>query len=150
MDPVEAAKKYFDTGKVMQLGTLRDGQPRVNSVYYVPADDYRSVYWMSEPKRRHSEDIQKEPRAAGAIAIKTGWPVIGLQFVGMASEVTQINEISGVIEKYNVKYENVAKGFVERFKAGSNQHSLYRLDMTTIELFDQQNFAGDPIEIYLS
>lgn len=149
MELMAFAKKYFDEGRVMQLGTSHEGQPRVNSVFYVPSDDYRTVYWMSEPRRRHSEDIVREPRVAGAVAIKIDWPVVGLQFTGEASVVDDEDEISTIIEKYNQKYDYVADGFVERFKAGTNKHLLYRLSIASLELFDQENFAGDPVTVQL-
>lgn len=133
----------------MQLGTSHDGQPRVNSVYYVASSDCRAVYWMSEPRRRHSEDVANETRVAGAIAIKTDWPVIGLQFTGEASVVEDTDEMTDVIEVYNQKFDYMAEGFVERFKEGKNKHLLYKMTIKTLELFDQQNFAGDPVLIEL-
>ncbi len=149
MDLLEAAKKCFDEGRVMQLGTSHKGQPRVNSVYYAASDDYRSVYWMSEPRRRHSIDLVDEPRTAGAIAVKEDWPVIGLQFIGMADEVHDLDEIRMAADKYNRKYDYVAEGFVKRYQEGKNKHLFYKLTITDLELFDQVNFAGDPIGIRL-
>lgn len=149
MNPLESVKECFDQGRVMQLGTSHDGQPRVNSVYYVASSDCRNVYWMSEPHRRHSEDIAIEARVAGAIAIKTDWPVMGLQFDGEASVVEDAEEMAGVIEAYNQKYDYVAEGFAERFKEGRNKHLLYKMTLKTLELFDQQNFAGNPVAIEL-
>lgn len=147
MNSSEFVKKYLDEGQVMQLGTSHDGQPRVNTVFYVPSDDYRAVYWMSEPRRRHSEDIANDARVAGAIAIKTDWPVVGLQFIGQASVVDGEEEMTIIIKKYNQKYDYVAEGFVERFKEGTNKHLLYRMSITSMELFDQENFAGDAVAI---
>ncbi len=149
MNPLEIAKKCFDEGKVMQLGTSHEGHPRVNSVYYITSDDYHNVYWMSEPRRQHSKDIKVDPRVAGAIAIDTNWPVVGLQFIGMANEVDDLDEIKDITDKYNAKYDYVAEGFVERYKAGRNKHLFYRLALTSLELFDQENFAGDPVEVPL-
>lgn len=143
----DVALKCFAEGKVMQLGTSQGEQPRVNSVYYVTSDNCRSVYWMSEPRRRHSEDILQNPLVAGAIALKTDWPVVGLQFAGRAMVVDDINELAVVVDKYNEKYDYVAKGFVDRFKDGTNKHSVYKLDITTLELFDQEHFAGDPVTV---
>ena len=149
MNPFESAVKCFNQGRVMQVGTSHDGQPRVNSVYYVASSDCRNVYWMSEPRRRHSEDIANETRVAGAIAVKADWPVIGLQFTGEASVVDDIEEMTGVIEAYNQKYDYMAEGFVERFNEGKNKHLLYKMTIKTLELFDQENFAGDPVTIEL-
>jgi uncharacterized protein YhbP (UPF0306 family) len=149
MSPLDSAKKCFDEGRVMQLGTSHDGQPRVNTVFYVASADCRSVYWMSEPRRRHSEDIMSESRVAGAIAVKTDWPVVGLQFIGTASVVEDTDEMTAIIDSYNKKYDYAAEGFVERFKEGNNKHLLYKISITSLELFDQANFAGDPVAIAL-
>lgn len=149
MAPSDAAKKYFDQGRVMQLGTLHDGKPRVNSVYYVPSDDYRCLYWMSEPRRRHSNDLLQNADVAGAIVIKDTWPVIGLQFSGTAHAVDDADEIQHAADKYNAKYDNVADGFADRFKNGTNKHLFYKLSMTNLEIFDQEESAGEPVEISL-
>jgi uncharacterized protein YhbP (UPF0306 family) len=149
MAPEEAGKKYFDHGRVMQLGTVHDGRPRVNSVYYVPSDDYRSVYWMSEPRRRHSVDAEQNANVAGAIVIKDTWRVIGLQFDGIAHVVDDLEEIEYMTAKYNVKYDNAAAGFVKRFQDGKSRHLFYKLVMTSLEIFDQENYGDDPVEILL-
>lgn len=149
MNALEIAKRCFDEGRAMQLGTSHDGQPRVNSVYYVTSDDYRNVYWMSEPRRRHSQDLKHDARAAGAIAIKTDWPVVGLQFTGVGDIVHDLDEIKKVTEKYNQKYDYVAKGFIKRYEEGKNKHLFYKLTIASLELFDENNFPEGPIKVTL-
>lgn len=150
VQPIESAKKYFDSGRVMQLGTVHNGQPRVNSVYYVVSSNYSNVYWMSEPQRRHSKDLRSETRVAGAIAIKVNSPVIGLQFTGEASIVENVEEMIEVVRVYNQKYNYAAKGFIERFSEGKNKHLLYKMTIKTLELFDEQNFTGDPLVVEIN
>ncbi len=143
MDPnlQETASRHLIMGRIMQLGTVtRDGQPRVNSVYFVVSSNSRSVYWMSEPDRRHSIDILNDNRVAGAIAVKTDHPVMGVQFMGTASEVTEADEVKRVVDLYNEKYNGDADGFYERFQAGTNKHHLYKMTISSLELFDEVNF----------
>jgi uncharacterized protein YhbP (UPF0306 family) len=150
MNPEEVAKKYIDQGKTMQLGTFREDWPvSVVSLYYIPSDDYSSLYWMSEPRRRHSHDIKREPRVGGAITIREDWPTLGLQFKGTANVVDDIDEIQKATDKYTEKYGSAAEGFTERYKAGKNKHLFYKLTMTSLELIDNENFPGDQIEIPL-
>lgn len=151
MKPREAAEKYMDEGRLMQLGTLHGkDQPRVNTVYYVTSADYRNVYWLSEPDRQHSVDLRKNPRVAGAVAIKADLPVIGLQFTGVAGEVIDHTEIKTAVDRYNAKYDNSAGAFYDRVLRGKNKHRLYRMSITRLELFDEIHFGNDPIEISLS
>lgn len=150
MNPKEVAGKYLREGRVMQLATAHGDQPRANSLYYVASDDMKSVYWLSEPRRRHSKDIQDNPRVAGAIAIKTDLPVAGLQFEGDASEVSNREEQQYAIEKYSDKYEGSVKGLYDRMVAGTNKHHLYKVAIRKLELFDEINFpAGEAITIDL-
>ncbi len=141
----------MEEGKVMQLATLRDDQPRANSLYYVASRDLRFVYWLSEATRRHSVDIVKNPLVGGAIVVKADLPVIGVQFSGEASEVTDNDEQKEVLERYNEKYGDTAKELYDRMVAGKNKHHLYKVAIRELELFDEVNFLNEsPLNIPLS
>jgi uncharacterized protein YhbP (UPF0306 family) len=145
VNPREIAGKYLREGRVMQLATAHGDQPRANSLYYVASDDLKSVYWLSEPERRHSRDIQDNPRVAGAIAIKTDLPVAGLQFEGDASEVLDSEEQQYAIEKYSAKYDGSVEGLYDRMVAGTNKHHLYKIAIRKLELFDEVNFPDSQV-----
>lgn len=145
MNPKTVATQYLQQGRVMQIATLHEGTPRVNSVYYVPAADMSAVYWMSEPRRRHSDDVLKDARMAGAIAIKTDWPVAGLQFTGKGSVLQDEAKLQKVIDAYNEKYHDAAKGLLERIQDGTNKHLIYELTIESLELFDGVNFPGGDV-----
>ena len=51
----------------MQLATSRDGQPWNCSVYFVMQAG--KFYWLSFPDRRHSMELERNPRAAIAVGI---------------------------------------------------------------------------------
>ncbi len=142
MKPAEIAASYFASGRVMQIATLHEGQPRANTVFFVASSDNKFVYWMSEPRRRHSEDIEKDSRVGGAIAIKLDQPVAGLQFIGTARVLTDLDEIKDVATKYNQKYDGVANDFYERYVDGQSLHRIYKLTINDLELFDEVNFPG--------
>ncbi len=151
MEPRELAAEYFDEGRVMQLATLHDGAPKVVSVYYVTLnDDIGTVYWMSESRRRHSNDIEQDFRVAGAVAIKLGQPVIGLQFSGYGSAVTDLGELSEVITRYNHVHHNTASGLFDRIQAGTNKHMIYKMAIEKLELFDGIYFPdGNVVDVPL-
>lgn len=144
-DPIQIATVHFAAGRAMQLASVHDNRPRVNSVYYVATDDCRSVYWMSEAERRHSRDITRNPQVSGAIAIKQDYPVMGLQFSGSASEVTDLGEIERVAKMYGQKYGGMGADLHERVRSGTNKHHLYKLTINELELFDEVNFPGGKV-----
>ena len=147
MNPTEVAKRYLSSGEVMQLGTLHGNYPRVVSVYYV-ATEYMNaavIYWMSEPDKRHSIDLQNSKRIGGAIVGKVDWPVAGLQFVGMGDLVEEKEELQRVIDMYNAKYHDVAKGLFERIRNNTSKHRVYKLSIESLELFDEEHFPNDGI-----
>jgi len=148
MTPKALTEQYFAQGRVMQIATLHSGSPRVNSVYYVVADDQSAVYWMSEPQRRHSKDVLQDAHMAGAIAIKTDSPVAGLQFTGKGSVVQDQAKIQTIIAHYNQKYDDVAEGLFERIQQGTNKHRIYELALESVELFDELHFpAQGPLPV---
>jgi len=121
--------------KVMQVATLHNDRPWICSVYFVKMDN--AFYWLSEPHRKHSQDVSRDGRVAMAIVGKTDMPVVGLQASGVAEEVSDTAEVEKVMERYSQKY-GVGKGFHERFTKGINKHRLFRFHPDTVQLFDER------------
>jgi uncharacterized pyridoxamine 5'-phosphate oxidase family protein len=134
-----------DTARTMQLATVRDGRPRVCTVWFV-ADEDMNLYWLSYPSREHSKDIAKDSNVAAAIVVKADEPTVGLQIVGSAGVVNDIQLIENVMERYQKKYQKGGR-FIKNFRAGINEHQLYCLKPTKIALFDEQNFPGGEKQI---
>lgn len=141
MSEKEYVHAHFRAGRTMQLATLRGGRPYVCSVYFVPSDDNTVVYWLSEPARRHSQDIEHDNHVAGAVVVKDTKPVIGLQFTGTASTVSDLEEIKRVMVDYAEKYTGQGADFYERSVAGTNKHQLYKMQIAVLEVFDEVHFA---------
>jgi uncharacterized protein YhbP (UPF0306 family) len=132
--------KYLKEGKVMQVATSADSRPWVCSVYFVP-DDQHNLYWLSVPNRRHSSEIAKNNKIAIAIAVKFDKnPIIGIQAEGSAAVVDDDETVKKVLPAYVEKYGN-GKDFYELFKAGKNQHQLYKFTPKKYFLFDEVNFS---------
>jgi uncharacterized protein YhbP (UPF0306 family) len=140
MEVSELIKKYLLQGKMMQIATCDGGLPWVCTVYFVP-DGQQNLYWLSLPARRHSQEIAKNNKIAIAIAIKYDKnPIIGIQAEGIAEAISDLGVVEKVLPYYVEKYGN-GKDFVELFKAGENQHNLYKLKPSKYELFDETNFS---------
>jgi uncharacterized protein YhbP (UPF0306 family) len=133
-------KKYLDEGKAMQVATSSDGQPWVCTVYFVP-DEQQNLYWLSLPIRRHSQEVAENNKIAIAIAVKFDKnPIIGIQAEGTVEVLDNLEMVEKVIPDYVGKYGS-GKDFYELFKAGKNQHQLYKFTPSKYFLFDEVNFS---------
>jgi nitroimidazol reductase NimA-like FMN-containing flavoprotein (pyridoxamine 5'-phosphate oxidase superfamily) len=54
----EKIKQVLEQGYILSLGTYDENGPWVADVRYISDDDF-NIYWMSDPKFRHSEAIEK-------------------------------------------------------------------------------------------
>ena len=140
--PIDHARALLEVGRTMQLASLRGDAPRVNSVFYVVDADVAAVYWFSEPDRRHSEDIAVNSKVAGAVAVKVDTPVRGVQFLGSAEQVDEMTEIETISERYAQKYKGAGSNFPKLYSAGTNKHVLYKMNLSTLELFDEVRYPG--------
>lgn len=144
MDEVETlVKKYLARGNMMQVATANRRQPWVCTVYYVE-DDELNLYWLSLPERRHSQEIEKNSKAAVAVPIKFDKPVVGLQAQGVAEVVADHKLIEQVMVRY-VKRYNTGRDFYDNFMAGKNQHKMYKFVPDAYYLFDEVTF-GDGVK----
>jgi uncharacterized protein YhbP (UPF0306 family) len=122
----------------MQIASVSGNQPWIASVHFV-ADDENNIFWLSWPQRRHSQEIDKNCKAAIAIVVKTDLPVIGIQAEGKAEVVNDEKMVKKVMQKYIAKYGN-GKKFYANFVAGNNKHQMYKFTSQNIKLFDEVNF----------
>jgi uncharacterized protein YhbP (UPF0306 family) len=138
----ELVESYLIDAKLMQIATVSDGKPWICTVYFV-SDSDNNLFWLSHPVRRHSQEIEKYPNIAVAIAVKHDQPIIGIQAEGLACIVKDAEIVKDVMSDYVAKYGN-GKDFYDNFVAGTNQHNLYKFAPSSIVLFDEVNFADDP------
>lgn len=78
----------------MTLATIGpSGEPQAAAVFYA-ADDQLNLYFLSGPSSRHSQNLQRGPRAAATIqADGQAWQEIwGLQIEGTAHLVAGVRE----------------------------------------------------------
>ncbi|MEK7620714.1 MAG: hypothetical protein AAB413_05790 [Patescibacteria group bacterium] len=85
----QLTRKVLERGYLLSLGIVDAQGPWVADVIYIFDDDF-NLYWMSQPKRRHSQAIDSgSNRVAAAIAVTQGpdQPDEGLQISGTAARV---------------------------------------------------------------
>lgn len=140
----ELITSHLKTTDIMQLATVRDGQPWCCTVHFLP-DENLNLYWLSTPSRRHSQEIRDDARVAAAMAIQSapGKPVIGVQVEGDARRVTDHETIKKVMRQY-VDRHGKDEQWHDEVVAGRDEHLLYCLQPRLYTLFDQQNFPEDP------
>ena len=142
METSEYILQYLRDAKIMQLATVKDNKPWICTVHYV-ADEMANIYWLSLPSRRHSQEIAQNSYTAAAIAVKVDMPVIGIQAEGTTEIVTDIDEITAVMDIY-IQRHGTGKSFVDRVVQGIDNHKLYKLTPKHFQLFDEQNFPKQP------
>lgn len=132
--------EVLEKGYLLSIGTIDDEGPWVSDVRYVSDDDCR-IYWMSDPKCRHSKAIEKNPKIAATIELNFnfGTPNLGLQ-------------MSGTVRKLGLMRPDLAIKYVTRrgkpepsqvsaiLKSG---YSWYEFSPEFIELNDEENFGFD-------
>lgn len=138
-------REYFGSTRMMQIATCDDNQPWVCTVYYAHDDDL-NVYWISTPDSRHSKEILKNPKIAGAIAFsQEPYPeegVRGLQFEGTAELLEGVEEESA--NKLYIQQLDREATLLEDIRSGKNPHKFYKISPTKFVLFDTKNFPDQP------
>jgi uncharacterized protein YhbP (UPF0306 family) len=107
-------RTFLAAHNTMTLATIGpDGAPQGAAVFYAAGDDL-SLYFLSSPRSRHSENLQAEPRVAATIhADGQSWQAIqGLQIEGRARPVTGVRETAQAARVYAGRFEFV-RGLLE-------------------------------------
>jgi uncharacterized protein YhbP (UPF0306 family) len=132
-------RQYLPTKHLMQLATVRDGQPWCCTVHYYA--DGLNIYWTSFTNRRHSQEIADNPQVATAIAIETAGPPIGIQVEGNAGVVSDEAEARRILPAYIEHHNKPAQTYDELLASGGQ---LYRLQPRLFVLFDTRHLTGNP------
>ncbi|MGH7156653.1 MAG: pyridoxamine 5'-phosphate oxidase family protein [Candidatus Saccharimonadales bacterium] len=139
MEVAKLIKDYLAEAKIMQLATTDDNQPWACSVH-IAADSDLNLYWLSNSFRRHSIEIEKNPKVAATIPIKFPEnPVIGISVEGHA----QTTDSTEAIELYDKKF-GLTPGFKQKLLEGNADEKVYVLRPRLWVLFDLVNFPDKP------
>jgi len=143
MDDVrKLVKEYLDDCKLMQVATVKDGNPWVCSVWQASDDDL-SIYFFSSITRRHSDEIENNSKIAGALALPhtTDDTPRGLQFEGTVERLDN-EAIETALKLYEDRIFSRSK-INEMMNHPERPHSFYKITPSRFQLFDIVNF---PVE----
>lgn len=148
MDLRKIIVEYLKEAKLLQLATSLDSQPWVCSVWFVSDEDL-NIYWFSSITRRHSDEVVKNNKVAGAIVLPQSPkdPPRGLQFQGIAETLTNQEDIDKAISIYEGRIFSKEK-IKEFMEHKEKQHKFYRIKPTQFVLFDLVNFPDNPRQEY--
>ena len=132
--------EVLEKGYLLSIGTVDDGGPWVSDVRYVSDDDCK-IYWMSDPKCRHSKAIEKNPKIAATIEINFnfGTPNLGLQISGNARKLGLMRPDLAI--KYVTRRGKPKPSQASAILNGG--YHWYELSPEFIELNDEENFGFD-------
>jgi uncharacterized protein YhbP (UPF0306 family) len=137
----ELVKGYLQQCQIMQLATAAGDQPWICNVHYV-ADETNTLYWVSSLKRRHSQEIHENSKAAAAVAVKfPKHPVVGIQIEGDAKVLDDPAELEKALKLYDQRYV-ISKEFYSAI-LGTAGPRMYKLVPRVLVLFDEENFPDD-------
>lgn len=145
MDLKELIKGYLKTARVMQLATSVNNHPWACTVHFY-SDASLNFYWSSMVDRRHSLEIEQNPKVAIAVKIVEDTPdkkyVIGLSAEGVAKLATK-EEIEKIGPLYIEKLDKKQK-LLDDMLSGTGPFKFYKMIPSKIVLFDVKNFPHDP------
>jgi uncharacterized protein YhbP (UPF0306 family) len=138
-------RDYLKEARVMQLATVKDGQPWICTVNYV-FDKESNLYWMSRRSTRHSQELKSDSRVAGAI-VKNPDIKRCLHFEGSAYEVSKEN-LEFANELYSQRYDDKPNRLEEAKPDNKKVRTYYILKPKLFVLFDEVNFPDNPRQEY--
>lgn len=141
---------YLKSQHTMSLATF-DGKLWICTVFYA-IDDKLNFYFISEPNTRHSKGILKNSQVACSIANTnqvTTDKKIGVQIVGIASEVKNRNKIKvvlGLWNKVNPGFESIINlpNMIKKVISGK----VYLIKPKEIKFFNEKLYGSEGFEIF--
>lgn len=142
MDDLEAAiLNELTSHTVLSLAT--QGDTAVHAVNLMYAHDGFDMFWLSDPKTRHSQHLERGAAAAATIAGQYDdfREIRGLQMVGLGNRLTGDSEVAA-FDLLTFRYP-----FLEKFAAGKLARHLgaaavYRFRPGSITLIDNSKGFG--------
>jgi uncharacterized protein YhbP (UPF0306 family) len=142
---------YLQKAVLLQLATVTGKQPWLCTVSFACDDDF-NLYWFSRRATRHSRDIVRNARVAGAIvhSFTVGQKTRGLQCSGKARELSSANDIARGLAALSKRYrvsKSRQRTLTRELLEGAN-YALYELRPDYIVLYDTKHFPKSPRQVY--
>ena len=135
----DIARAILDTGSYIVLATAdANGVPWASPVWFAK-DDYRELYWVSDPGARHSQNIAVRPQIAMVVFDSTVPPGTGqaVYMTAMAELLTDMAGIEhglGVFSRKSVRQG--AKEWAPDKVTGEARLRLYRANVHDYSILD--------------
>ncbi len=127
---------------VLTLATAGKARPHAVSLMY--AHDAFDIYWLSDPKTRHSQHLASNPSAAVTIAAQYDdfGKICGLQMEGNGRRLTEADEAAAGFDLLVARYP-----FLQAFAAGDlarrlDAAAIYRFRPARLTLIDNSRGFG--------
>lgn len=127
---------------VLTLATVGETGPHAASLMYA-YDDF-DIYWLSDPKTRHSQHLASSPLAAVTIAAQYDdfGKIGGLQMEGNGRRLTEADEVAAGFDLLVARYP-----FLQEFTAGDlarrlDAAAVYRFRPARLTLIDNSRGFG--------
>ncbi|HXS15116.1 MAG TPA: pyridoxamine 5'-phosphate oxidase family protein [Candidatus Saccharimonadales bacterium] len=144
MNTKKLISDYLESARLMQVATTKDNQSWTCTVYFA-FDDENNLYWISLPTTRHSKELRGNEKVSGTIVLPhgPGDNVRGMQFQGVAKELTEGDEFQHALDVY-AKRMGMKETRKENILNGTDGHTVYKIHPTLFVLFDTLNFPENP------
>jgi uncharacterized protein YhbP (UPF0306 family) len=135
---------FLATHHVLSLATISSGVPHAVNLFY--ACDELALVWLSDPKARHSRDLEANNRVAATVApdYSDFATIKGVQITGTAQRVMAENKRRQYLALLEARY-----GFLKQLAAGTlklreayAQSAIYRLEPLRMVFIDNTKGFG--------
>ena len=137
---------HLEKYKLMSVGTYFR-LPWSAPVYYLFDEDF-NLYFVSNPKTKHCQNISKNPKVSVVIADPNQDPKgnkVGFQARGVAKKVTSASELKVIINSWNkrgfvpITYKLFMKVWKSRF---------YKIKLTDVQVFDENQSVDNELRFW--
>lgn len=145
---------YMESHNTMTLASCRENVPWAATVFY--ASDGTNLYFFSEPKTRHCQNLMANPKVAVTIQEDyADWSKIkGIQLEGEVVEVDSTIEKAKAMAAYTRKYPSIIKIFTNPASGALYKAFLkvkfYRVCPQRVYYIDNEQGFGKRQELVIS
>lgn len=135
MDVEKSIREYLPQVIHLSLATVHGDQPWLSEVHFV-YDDALNFYFLSGKHRRHSQEIQENPKVAGSIVKQhsLGEEGQGVFFEGRAEVLEGVDEQHIAFKLYARRF-GVGREVLADFHEETG-HRFYKITVSCFSFFD--------------
>ena len=141
-------QEVLEKGYLMTLATHDESGVWACDVIYIFDDDFK-LYWISDPKARHSKAIEENPAVAGTITVSgQGDDNLGIQFSGTVQRLKGPN-LRLMLQHFKKRKKVVLPKSVKDAITFLEGDMWYECRLTHIELIYEKLFGFEKRKIHL-